>query len=46
MGEFDQLVNDTAVAFEESTGEPATTTELGEIKAVVRDYLASEKPQQ
>ncbi len=43
MGEFESLVAKTEEAWQESTGEAPQPPELGEIKAVVRDYLASEK---
>jgi hypothetical protein len=43
MGKFEELVNDTVIAFEESTGEPPQPPELGEIQAIVRDYIEEEK---
>ena len=43
MGKFEELRDDTALAFEESTGEPPSDVELGEIQALVRDYIEEEK---
>lgn len=43
MGEFEELRDDTVAAFEDSTGDLPSDIELGQINAIVRDYLAGEK---
>lgn len=39
MSEYDELLDKTLAAFEESSTEPADTGWLAEIKAVVHDYV-------
>jgi len=43
---FTELRDDTVAAFEESTGDLPSDVELGQIHAIVRDYLADEKENQ
>lgn len=40
---FNEMFAKTEAAWQESTGEAPQPPEVGEIQAVVRDYLASEK---
>jgi hypothetical protein len=39
MGKFEELRDDTVLAFEESTGDLPSDVELGQIQALVRDYV-------
>lgn len=39
MGKFEELRDDTVLAFEESTGELPSDVELGQIEMLVREYV-------
>lgn len=43
MGKYEELRDDTVLAFEESTGELPSDVELGQIEMLVREYVEDSK---
>lgn len=43
MGKFEELRDDTIESFWESTGEPPSDVEMGQISMLVHEYLEGEQ---
>ncbi len=42
MGKYEELRDDTVLAFEESTGDLPSDVEMGQIQMLVKEYIENE----